>query len=279
MPSDGDVSFSDWIGSSESFEDQVSLPRVRALAAMLGQDPQHIPEFLPPLWHWGFAYEPVTPGLVGDDGHPLRGGFLPPVSLRRRMRAGGRVEILGELAIGAGIRRVSTVTTVDEKVGRTGPLAFVTVEHRIQVEGQEVIHEEERMVYTDSTPSPMSDPSETTPSPPGSWQQTLKTDPVLAFVFSALTGNAHRIHYDERYATEVEGYGGLVVQGPLIALLLAELAREHGAIAKVFEYRAIHPFLVGETIHLAGRRQASAVSLLAADNDGRPRFQAWLTSV
>ncbi|MEX1124517.1 MAG: transposase, partial [Acidimicrobiia bacterium] len=117
----------------------MSLPRVRALAAMLGQDPQHIPEFLPPLWHWGFAYEPVTPGLVGDDGHPLRGGFLPPVSLRRRMRAGGRVEILGELAIGAGIRRVSTVTTVDEKVGRTGPLAFVTVEHRIQVEGHEVI--------------------------------------------------------------------------------------------------------------------------------------------
>ena len=250
------VRLADWLGRREAREDVIASDRIRAMAATLDHEGAPAPgEPLPPLWHWLFFNGAAPTRELGDDGHPRRGGFLPPVDhLPRRMWAGGRVKFLDPLKIGQAIRRESTIAKLDEKKGRSGDLVFVTVSHRVFGPNGLAIDEDHDIVYR-AAPRPGSSPAAVPPAPTGAaWSRTIRPDPVLLFRYSALTFNGHRIHYDQPYATQVEGYPGLVVHGPLIATLLADLVARQGPgiQPKRFDYRAISPLFVGTPFTVNG---------------------------
>lgn len=234
--------FDTWVGRSETATDIITARQVRQLAATLERP---IPaEHLPPLWHWiGWQYEAPMSGL-GPDGHTKRGGFLPPVPLERRMWAGGRLAFTGHLRAGEPLTRRSEILKVVQKTGATGPMVFVTVSHTITGQAGSV-QEEQDIVYialpTHFTPPP---PQPALPNP--DWAEDFNADAACLFRFSALTFNAHRIHYDLPYATAVEHYPGLVVHGPLqaMALLTAATARQSAA-PTAFRYRGVRPAFAG----------------------------------
>ena len=246
-----------WIGTSRVAEDVVSLRRARALAATLDRPPDALREGdpLPAGWHWIYFNELTARSEVAADGHAERGGFLPPVPHPHRMWAGGRLLFPGVLRIGAAASRTSTIEAIEAKEGRSGPLVFVTVGHEISTEDGIAIDEQIRLVYLtrDKGASAPRSTDDGTAAP--DWTETFTADEVTLFRFSALTLNSHRIHYDHPYATQVEGYPGLVVHGPLIALLLLDAGVRHAppdATASVFTYRARGPLFCGEEFRIEG---------------------------
>jgi 3-methylfumaryl-CoA hydratase len=202
---------------------------------------------LPPLWHWFTLIDHPAQSGIGTDGHPADGPLLPPIPGRRRMFAGGRLEVNTPVPIGAELTSRSAVTGVSVKTGRSGEMAFVTVRNELSVDGAAVGAEEQDIVYRSQpegeAPRAVPRPPVGRPEPAGEWRLELATGPVLLFRFSALTGNAHRIHYDWPYATGTEGYPGLVIHGPLLALLALELPRVHapGRQLRAFSYRLVNP--------------------------------------
>jgi len=262
----------DWIGHRMTAEDTIDGRRTAALAATLDLDtaPGN-GDPLPPLWHW-LGFLPCDRACdLGDDGHPHRGGFLPPVPLPRRMWAGSQFEFHRPLQVGATAERVSTVRSVDLKTGRSGALVFVRVEHVLQDASGPLLTEWHDIVYRES-PTPGSAPPPAKPAPDNTvWTWGIEPDPVLLFRYSALTFNGHRIHYDRSYATDVEGYPGLIVHGPLQATLLLELLRrEHPeATVTTFSFRALRPVFDTAPITVCGRPgDDGAVRLWIADADG-----------
>jgi len=261
-------------------EGALELSHARAVAAMFDDPPEGIAPGnpLPPLWHWFYFPAVVRASEVGPDGHPRRGGFLPPVPLPRRMWAGGRVHFHAPLPVGAPAQRHSRILSVEEKEGRSGALVLVTVEHRIVHEGVAAVVEEQDLIYREApSAAPGGSPAQGSSAqgapaqgaPPQSsgaglgeapdgwdWQDRTTTDPVLLFRFSALTFNGHRIHYDHPYTTQVEGYPGLVVHGPLSALLLMRSGCAHmGEAPASFRYRGLSPLFCGDPIALVGRQE------------------------
>jgi 3-methylfumaryl-CoA hydratase len=271
----------EWLGKTETIQDIVTAAPVRALAATLDR-PDPTPNdgtFLPELWHWLYFLPCALQSEIGPDGHPKRGGFLPPVPLPRRMWAGSRVQWLAPLSVGDRIERVSKIESVTHKAGRTGDLIFVLVKHAISNQHGLALIEEHDIVYRDA-PGPDDKPVAPTPAPTGAtWSKTITPDDVLLFRYSALTFNGHRIHYDRKYVTEVEGYPGLIVHGPLIATLLVDLVRQSipGCRLKSFEFRAIRPtfdinaFKVSAKPDLEKDPSGKTISIWAEDDEG------WLT--
>ena len=266
-----------WVGRTETLHDDITAAPVRALSATLDRDDpapaRGTP--LPPLWHWLYFLPMHRASEIGPDGHPRRGGFLPPVTLPRRMWAGGRFtwNNANPLRVGDEARRVSRIASVTSKSGRTGELVFVTVVHELHNAQGLSLTEEHDIVYR-GAPQP-GDPA---PAPQAAeagapWQRELTPDDVLLFRYSALTFNGHRIHYDRRYVTEVEGYPGLVVHGPLIATLLLDLVRRNAPEAKVrrFEFKALRPTFDGRPMRVNGRAEGNNIALWAQDHEG------WLT--
>jgi 3-methylfumaryl-CoA hydratase len=263
----------EWIGKTETHTDQLTPTPLAALSATLDRDdsaPQP-GDPLPPAWHWLFFLPIHRQSELGPDGHAARGGFLPPVMLPRRMWAGSRMEFYHPLRVGESMTRTSRIASVKCKEGRTGPLVFVVVRHEIANAAGPAVAEEHDIVYRDH-PQPGQPPPEPPLAPSGAaWERTIHPDDVLLFRYSALTFNGHRIHYDRRYATEVEGYPGLVVHGPLLATLLLDLLRRHMPEAQVvrFEFRAksalfdTAPFSV-----CGGPRDRSTVRLWAKNMSG-----------
>lgn len=239
------ASYADWVGSTEEAEELIALAPVQAAAATLDDTTTEfaVGSPLPPLWHWFFFLPRVPQSRLGPDGHPQRAGFLPPVELPRRMFAGARMRFPRPLVIGKPAHRQSVIRAVSEKEGRTGRLVFVTVAHAIRQDGATCVEEEQDIVYRETgAPVDAPLPCELASAPAGSWTRMVIPDPTLLFRFAALTFNAHRIHYDRTYATTVEGYPGLVVQGPLTAVLLMELVRCHARRAvTAFTFRAQAP--------------------------------------
>ncbi len=231
-----------WIGKSESAKDIAAPGQLAGLAALLDHQTPPWPENeLPPLAHWLYFLAHARQSELGEDGHPGRGGFLPPVELPRRMWAGGRIEFHAPVGIGAQMERRSTITDVAAKTGATGDMVFVTVSHKIFSGSGLAISEEQDIVFRGMPAGP---------PPPGPREQRnarltrrIAPDPTLLFRFSALTFNAHRIHYDRDYARDVESYPGLVVQGPLSAMLLMDhyLRANPGARLTGFTFRARRP--------------------------------------
>jgi 3-methylfumaryl-CoA hydratase len=252
-----------WIGREARKDFTLDPWPAQALAAALGlADPAAAPAAaLPPFWHHLYGHDPVRADATGPDGHPARGGFLPPVPLPRRMWAGGRLRFLAPLRFGAIVERVSTVRDVSAKVGRSGPLAFVLVEHRYLVDGEVVIAEEHDIVYREP---PQGTPALPTAAPrPSRWQRAWRPDEVLLFRYSALTWNGHRIHYDHPYATTVEGYPGLIVHGPLLATLMLALVAEAKPEQRVssFAFRATAPAFCGEELTVHGMPEGEQLAL------------------
>lgn len=268
-----------WVGRTDTLQDTIHATPLRGLSATLDRDdpPLAVGDAVPPLGHWLCFLPQALHRELGPDGHPRRGGFLPPVPLPRRMWAGGRLrwEADNPLRVGDAARRRSTIQSVTHKRGRSGDLLFVTVRHEVANAQGLCLSEEHDIVYRSAAR-----PGEPSPAPvaapaPGAWQRTISPDPVLLFRYSALTFNGHRIHFDRPYATEVEGYLGLVVHGPLIATLLLDLVRRHapGRTVRTFAFRAVRPTFDGQPFQVHGVPAEDGLSahLWAQDHDG------WLT--
>ena len=262
-----------WIGKQETLEDRVTPVPVAALAATLDRDdpPPREGDALPPLWHWLYFLPVARQSELGPDGHPRRGGFLPPVPLPRRMWAGSRFQFRRPLHVGEAMRRKSVIADVSVKDGRTGPLVFVLVRHEISGEAGVALTEEHDIVYRNvilprgaARHSP----------PPGAdfvvASAMIVPDPVLLFRYSALTFTGHRIHYDRSYVTGEEGYPGLVVHGPLLATLLVDLLRRNSAAQLTgFRFRAMRPLFDISPFAVCGAPgEAGKVALWAQDEQG-----------
>ena len=265
-----------WTGKTEVLEDEITAAPVRALSATLDRaDPTPgAGTALPPLWHWLYFLPAHRASEIGPDGHAMRGGFLPPVPLPRRMWAGGRLvwERANPLRVGDAARRISRIASVAHKSGRSGDLLFVTVVHELHNAQGLALTEEHDIVYRaapqagEAAPPPV--PAETG----AAWQRELTPDEVLLFRYSALTFNGHRIHYDRRYVTETEGYPGLIVHGPLVATLLVDLVRREAPAARLkrFEFKAVRPSFDGRPLRLNGQPVAGGrtIALWAQDHEG-----------
>jgi 3-methylfumaryl-CoA hydratase len=233
-----------WIGKQETLHDQVTRFPIAALSATLDRDDPgpRAGDPLPPLWHWLYFLPTARQSILGPDGHPARGGFLPPVPLPRRMWAGGRFTFYQPLRVDEAITRTSTVQDVTIKHGRNGALCFVLVKHEISGANGPALVEEHDIVYRDM-PRPNEPPAAARPVRTDDiWRRDIVPSDPMLFRYSALTFNSHRIHYDRRYVTETEGYPGLIVHGPLIATLLIDLLRRNtpGPVA-TFRFRAVTP--------------------------------------
>ena len=265
-----------WIGRQEVLKDDISAFPAAALAATLDRDdaePQP-GDALPPLWHWLYFLPRARQSQLGPDGHPQRGGFLPPVDLPRRMWAGGRLTFPGSLRVGDAVTRSSTVADVSMKQGRSGPLVFVLVRHEVAGPGGVAVTEEHDIVYR-GAPGPGETPPAQRPAPEGAgWRRDIVADDVLLFRYSALTFNSHRIHYDRRYATEQEGYPGLVVHGPLLAdLVRRNTARRLAA----FRFRALSPVFDTARFAVCGRAEGDGTALWVRRADGALAMEAEAT--
>ncbi|OZI42844.1 FAS1-like dehydratase domain-containing protein [Bordetella genomosp. 4] len=263
----------DWIGSSETVADNLDVGHAARIAATLSEPAPGVGEPLPPLWQWAFFIAPVGMDGLGRDGHPARGGFLPPADDRNRMWAGGRVTFHQPLRVGIPAERRSTVVDVREKTGRTGALLFVTVRHEYRQEGVLAIEEEQDIVYRQPSPPKLVG----TDVPPASqWREPVNPSPVLLFRYSAVTFNGHRIHYDHPYVTGTEGYPGLVVHGPMIAtFMLAAFCHAHPAARlEQFSYRGLRPLVAPTPFEVAGRVAEPGQADLWAEQDGTLAHQA-----
>ena len=264
------MSHQEAVGRTQLQEDEVSPRLLRGLAATLDV-PE--PDVLPPLWHWMLFQDwAAQPGL-GPDGHPKRGGFLPPVhDLPRRMWAGGQVAFHAPLRRGERVRRTSTVERVTEKQGGSGRLVFVTVGHRIEGPAGLAIEERQDIVYRGAEGAAVKAAAPAAPAPDGAIRAEALPDPVLLFRYSALTGNGHRIHYDLDYVREVEGYPGLIVHGPLQATWLAGLLRGR-AVAR-FSFRGRRPAFHGSPLALEAWQEGDGWALRTLDPEGAACMEA-----
>ncbi|MDM0026520.1 FAS1-like dehydratase domain-containing protein [Variovorax saccharolyticus] len=268
-----------WIGRSETVDDAINSTPVVALTATLDHPatPVDAGTLLPPLWHWLYFLPMHRQSEIGADGHARRGGFLPPVPLPRRMWAGSQFEFRSPIRVGDRVARTSIIDDVAIKEGRTGKLVFVKVRHELRCNGaaEPALVEFHDIVYReaqrpdDVVPPPQAAPAE------AAWRRQIVPDDVLLFRYSALTFNGHRIHYDRQYVTQVEGYPGLIVHGPLIATLLMDLLRRQMPDADVasFRFKAVRPTFDLNAFHVSGQPQGDGktIRLWASDYEG------WLT--
>ena len=265
-----------WIGREAWDEDLLAVRHARLMAATLGlpQEDFNAGTPLPPLWHWLYFLEGLPPSALGRDGHPARGGFLPPVPLPNRMWAGGELEFHRPPALGATVRKRSSVESIKHKRGRSGELVFVAVRHELFDGDELALTERHDIVY--KHPSPPGLQPAAVPAPAvATFSETLEPDSTLLFRYSALTFNGHRIHYDAGYCRSVEGYADLVVHGPLQATLLAGLAqRLAGRPLRRFRYRGLQPALLSRPLTLNAAPAGDGFTVWTALPDGGVCMQA-----
>ena len=264
-----------WIGREDMATDLVSAELVRRFRATFDQPPDDLQpgRVAPRLLHFCLGQPAAPTGRLSEDGHPQRGGFLPPVPLPRRMWAGGSLVFHDDLRIGDTMRRVSRIVDLALKNGRSGALCFVTVKHEIDVGGRPILSETQEIVYR----GPDGGEAKKAPSPAAEGRHRCRVDPSSPFLFrySALTFNGHRIHYDHPYATEVEGYPGLVVHGPLQATLLLNFATGIRGTAPVrFSFRSLSPLFDNEALHLHAEEDSGRLKLWTARAGGPPAMTA-----
>jgi 3-methylfumaryl-CoA hydratase len=259
-----------WIGRTETAADVAASGPVERLAGLLDHDGGvWSPGEVPPLAHWLYFLPHAAQSAIGEDGHPKRGGLLPPVSLPRRMWAGGEIEFLAPVKLGAALTRRSTVQSIAPKTGKSGAMVFVTLLHEVFADGVPALVERQDIVYREAAVAGV-----TAPAGPAAAESAgariVVPDPVLLFRFSALTFNAHRIHYDRDYARDQESYAGLVVHGPLIATLLMDhfLRANPGTKISRFSFRAQSPLLDTAPFALNQTPEAGGAVLWAAHPGG-----------
>jgi 3-methylfumaryl-CoA hydratase len=255
------------IGRREVLSERLEVESLRRYALAVGSDPA-VEYNLPPLGHWAFFLPNPGDDAVGDDGHPKRGGFLPAITLPRRMFASANMLFEAPLLLGEEAQCASTIVDVSHKSGRSGDLVFVEVSRRLKQRGVVRVRERQSYVYRGDaapTPLPVVDGEDIAGE---TWAPTV----VNLFRFSAATFNGHRIHYDQPYATQVEGYPALVVHGPFIAAKLAGLAGRGRALAS-FAFRAQAPLFLGQPVRL----QDAGAEMRAVRCDGAVAMTATVT--
>lgn len=269
-------SFEEWVGREEEQSARITAGVAEAMAATLDLDrAPEAGEPLPPGWQWLFFNPAVRRSRLGSDGHPERGGSLPPIELPRRMWAGSRVEYRSPMTVDAIASRRSRIARIENKTGKRGPLWFVTVQHTYSSEGQVRLVEEQDIVYRDA--------GRASDAPPpryegvATWHKDVAADTTLLFRYSALTFNGHRIHYDQAYTRDIEGYPDLVVHGPLTATMLQQFALEIGggrALAG-FDFRGVTPLFVGRPFRLeASAGENGRLALWARGPEGELAMSA-----
>lgn len=279
----GAEDFRGWIGRSVDASDRLTENKVEAFRATLGPHLAPVANGSAPLaMHWCLATPTAPMAELGVDGHPKKGGFLPPIPLPRRMWAGGEVETLGTLPVDAPLTRRSTISDVTLKEGRSGILWFVKVAHEYLASNDVVVRESQDIVYRDRSPAgatpagmePSGAASTDAPAPEGAWR--VSATPALLFRYSALTFNTHRIHYDEPYATQEEGYAGLVVHGPLQASLLFNFAAVAlGRTPNRFAYRGVSPLIANQNFTVAAKQvDSEKAEFEVTDRLGRTTMKA-----
>ena len=267
-----------WIGRTSEASDIVTAQLVKGLRATLFQEigEPKASDTAPFTVHWCLA-QPVFPmSMLGPDGHPTRGGFLPPVPLQRRMWAGGDLEFLDTLRVGDEAKRVSRIADVTVKTGSSGTLCFVSVEHIVTTSRGTAIRERQDIVYREMGGEKAATTRSNVPSPRlAQHRETHMADAVLLFRYSALTFNGHRIHYDRDYVTKVEGYPGLVFHGPLQAAFIVELAAKlrGGEPPKQFSYRGVQPLFEGSDFSVNANDNSDAMELWTANSQGQPTMK------
>ena len=273
----------EWVGRTETISDQITPSPIAALSATLDRnDPlPNAGDPLPPLWSWLYFLPFDRHSEIGSDGHAERGGFLPPVPLPRRMFAGARLQFHCPLHVGDRVSRAATIADVSYKEGRTGPLVFVALRHEIRNSEGLALIEERDIVYRGEAGLGNAIQKTQIPTGPATWTREIQADAVMLFRYSALTFNGHRIHYDRQYATEVEGYPGLVVHGPLIATLLLDLLRRNLPETTVtrFAFRAVKPLFDTAPFLVCGRAEqdGKTIRLWASDATGSLAMDASAT--
>ncbi|MDH3472816.1 MAG: MaoC family dehydratase N-terminal domain-containing protein [Rhodospirillales bacterium] len=272
--------WSRWIGRSEEQSDVIDVLRACAMQATLDVDgpPLREGDALPHLWHWLYFWSLAPHAALGPDGHAARGEFLPPIHLPRRMWAGGRITFTKPLKIGATATRQAKVADIKRKHGSSGQLVFVTIEYEIADAEGPCLKEIQDVVFREAAkPGEKLERGEAAPAVLP-WRKKITPDPLLLFRYSALTFNGHRIHYDLKYATQEEGYPGLIVHGPLLATLMMELAREKVQDREItgFVYRALRPVFDTAPISIGGRncQNGNCAELWVADSQGNLAMQA-----
>jgi 3-methylfumaryl-CoA hydratase len=260
-----------WIGQTQEQSDMLPRSLLDRFRATFDSDERG--DSAPHGIHWCLCQPEASTAELGRDGHPKRGGFMPPVPLPRRMWAASQVNFHAPMTAGAEINRRSTIAEISEKTGATGPLVFVTVDHETVADGVLAVTERQSIVYRDAptATSPTGQPKDLADLSGWPIRRSFTPSEALLFRYSALTFNSHRIHYDHPYATGEEGYRGLVVHGPLIATLLMDLAARELDSHRLqkFSMRAQAPAFVGELLHLVGKISARMMTLSAISEDGR----------
>lgn len=262
-----EVNLQDWVGRQERVTEFISPAHAKKIAFSVNAPVPAEGEPLPLLWHWAFFVDPLPLDELGEDGHPARGGFLPPADNRNRMWAGGRLNFVNRLVIGQLAERITTIKSVVEKEGRTGKLLFVTLEHVYEQAGQVCVIEEQDIVYREPSPPKLVGDEAV---PKAEWSQEIQPDAVMLFRYSAVTFNGHRIHYDYPYANSVEGYPGLVVHGPLIAtkVLQAFTEAHPEKVVSQFSFRGVRPLISPEPFKVEGQLLDSNRAELWAQQGG-----------
>lgn len=254
-----------WVGRTEEAQDIVTPHVVKGMHAILDHEAEAKEgDALPPAWHWLFTNPVARQSKLGPDGHPLRGGFLPPVALPHRMWAGSDVAFHAPIRVGDRLTRVSRVESVTAKSGSSGPLVFVIVKHEIHSTSGGHTTDTQRIVYRDASKGRAAAPARAEAPPlAGEFSHATTPEEVMLFRFSALTFNGHRIHYDHPYVTQVEGYSGLVVHGPLIALMMLDCLQRHmpAARVKTFAFTPKRPITTPTTMTAHGRRDGAGYAL------------------
>ena len=262
--------WADWIGKSETSSDIITAGLLQRFYATIDRP---VTDEIPQGLHWCLCLPDAPTAELAEDGHPEKGGFLPPIPLPRRMWASSSVSFERPLQLGDEILRVSTVASIEEKSGRSGDLVFVSIDHETRVADRVAIKERQNIVYREpaTTPAPANLASNDPPELQGwDWQQKIIPSEKLLFRYSALTFNGHRIHYDQPYAVQEEGYPGLVVHGPLMATLLLNLAASELGANQLsrFSFRGLSPAFANDAIYLVGKREGENITLAVIGNDG-----------
>ena len=270
-----------WIGRTSEATDIVTAHLVMGLRATLFQEigEPKPGDAAPFTVHWCLG-QPVFPmSQLGSDGHPTRGGFLPPVPLPRRMWAGGELQFFDSLRVGDEPKRSSRIADVSLKSGSTGQLCFVSVAHEVTTPRGTAIRERQDIVYREMGGAQGAAPAKAASPPTAQHRETHVSDPVLLFRYSALTFNGHRIHYDRDYVTRVEGYPGLIFHGPLQAAFIIELAAKlHGGTPPTkFVYRGVQPLFEGGEFSVNANDNGASMELWTANAEGQPTMKGTAT--
>lgn len=268
-----------WIGRQESRSERLDdalTDRFKATFDLAGATQDG--DVAPLLIHYCLALPVTATAGLGQDGHPVRGGFLPPVPLPRRMWAGGSIVFHGDLRVGDRVTRRSTIRDVAVKQGRSGMLCFVTVDHRIESGGRLAVEERQDIVFRGEEAQSGPEPKRAAAAASGTECRRLAASAALLFRYSALTFNSHRIHYDTPYATQIDGYPGLVIHGPMQATLLAQFAEKlMGSGLRRLDYRALSPLFAISDFTLNAEKEAEGLRLWTAQVDGPVAMEARAT--